>query len=96
MNNFDYLTSDSAILGVHHLEDFYLKWQEFDPNGTYDLLMECHQFNETHIGKSTKMRCKTTYCYFLKCTAIARKQFDMNFSGAGDLYIPNFPYPQIR
>ena len=37
MGNFDYLTSDAAILGSHHLEEFELTWSKYDPNGTYDI-----------------------------------------------------------
>lgn len=31
MDNFDYLTRDSSILGSHHLEEFIRVWAEYDP-----------------------------------------------------------------
>ncbi|CAH8494843.1 unnamed protein product [Dicrocoelium dendriticum] len=31
MNNFDYLTRDSSILGPHHLDEFVRVWAEYDP-----------------------------------------------------------------
>ncbi|KAL3308986.1 Voltage-dependent N-type calcium channel subunit alpha-1B, partial [Cichlidogyrus casuarinus] len=31
MDNFDYLTRDSSILGSHHLEEYICIWGEFDP-----------------------------------------------------------------
>nr|XP_018900706.1 PREDICTED: voltage-dependent calcium channel type A subunit alpha-1 [Bemisia tabaci] len=34
MDNFDYLTRDSSILGAHHLEEFVRIWAEYDPNAT--------------------------------------------------------------
>ncbi|KAG9509584.1 Voltage-dependent calcium channel type A subunit alpha-1, partial [Fragariocoptes setiger] len=34
MDNFDYLTRDSSILGAHHLELFIRTWAEYDPNAT--------------------------------------------------------------
>jgi hypothetical protein len=34
MDNFDYLTRDSSILGAHHLEDFVQAWSVVDPTGT--------------------------------------------------------------
>lgn len=30
MDNFDYLTRDSSILGAHHLDEFVRVWGEFD------------------------------------------------------------------
>lgn len=35
MDNFDYLTRDSSILGAHHLDEFVRIWAEYDPNATY-------------------------------------------------------------
>ena len=34
MDNFDYLTRDSSILGSHHLGEFITAWADFDPSGT--------------------------------------------------------------
>lgn len=34
MDNFDYLTRDSSILGAHHLDEFLRAWSEYDPDGT--------------------------------------------------------------
>jgi hypothetical protein len=31
MDNFDYLTRDSSILGSHHLSEFTNAWSQFDP-----------------------------------------------------------------
>ena len=33
MDNFDYLTRDSSILGSHHLGEFITTWSEYDPSG---------------------------------------------------------------
>ena len=35
MDNFDYLTRDSSILGSHHLGEFITAWADFDPSGGY-------------------------------------------------------------
>lgn len=32
MDNFDYLTRDSSILGAHHLDEFVRIWGQYDPN----------------------------------------------------------------
>ncbi|KAF6034245.1 CAC [Bugula neritina] len=34
MDNFDYLTRDSSILGPHHLDEFIRAWAEYDPAAT--------------------------------------------------------------
>jgi voltage-dependent calcium channel N type alpha-1B len=34
MDNFDYLTRDSSILGPHHLDEFIRVWADFDPAAT--------------------------------------------------------------
>ncbi|KRY10503.1 Voltage-dependent calcium channel type A subunit alpha-1 [Trichinella patagoniensis] len=34
MDNFDYLTRDSSILGPHHLDEFVRVWAEYDPEAT--------------------------------------------------------------
>ena len=36
MDNFDYLTRDSSILGPHHLDDYIQKWASYDPTATLD------------------------------------------------------------
>ncbi|XP_046452680.1 voltage-dependent calcium channel type A subunit alpha-1-like isoform X10 [Daphnia pulex] len=38
MDNFDYLTRDSSILGAHHLDEFIRIWAEYDPNATGKIL----------------------------------------------------------
>lgn len=35
MDNFDYLTRDSSILGPHHLDEFIRVWADYDPAATY-------------------------------------------------------------
>ena len=32
MDNFDYLTRDWSILGLHHLDEFVQLWSEYDPD----------------------------------------------------------------
>lgn len=38
MDNFEYLTRDSSILGPHHLDEFIRVWAEYDPAAWYVLL----------------------------------------------------------
>ena len=37
MDNFDYLTRDSSILGPHHLDEYTRVWAEYDPGATWVL-----------------------------------------------------------
>jgi len=32
MDNFEYLTRDSSILGPHHLDEYIRVWSEYDPS----------------------------------------------------------------
>jgi len=34
MDNFDYLTRDSSILGPHHLDEYIRVWGDYDPAAT--------------------------------------------------------------
>ena len=40
MDNFDYLTRDTSILGPHHLDEYIRVWAEYDPAATYVTLLE--------------------------------------------------------
>ncbi|XP_065171209.1 voltage-dependent calcium channel type A subunit alpha-1-like isoform X27 [Atheta coriaria] len=40
MDNFDYLTRDSSILGAHHLDEYVRIWAEYDPNATGKVLYQ--------------------------------------------------------
>ncbi len=35
MDNFDYLTRDSSILGAHHLDEYVRAWADIDPSGRF-------------------------------------------------------------
>uniref|UniRef100_A0A452IXD5 Voltage-dependent N-type calcium channel subunit alpha n=1 Tax=Gopherus agassizii TaxID=38772 RepID=A0A452IXD5_9SAUR len=39
MDNFEYLTRDSSILGPHHLDEFVRVWAEYDPAAWYQLCL---------------------------------------------------------
>lgn len=41
MDNFEYLTRDSSILGPHHLDEFVRVWAEYDPAAWY---VRCHTY----------------------------------------------------
>ncbi|XP_057290676.1 voltage-dependent calcium channel type A subunit alpha-1-like isoform X2 [Hydractinia symbiolongicarpus] len=65
MDNFEYLTRDSSILGPHHLDEFVRCWSEFDPSAIgsipHELLysMLCHLSPPVGFGK----RCPKEIAY---------------------------------
>jgi len=61
MDNFDYLTRDSSILGPHHLDEYIRVWGEYDPSARYftdattmptlnRCLFDAHVFGHVLIG----------------------------------------------
>lgn len=52
MDNFDYLTRDSSILGAHHLDEFVRIWGEYDPSAEYAALFQL--IKVTNYSKSPK------------------------------------------
>ncbi|XP_022255052.1 voltage-dependent calcium channel type A subunit alpha-1-like, partial [Limulus polyphemus] len=65
MDNFDYLTRDSSILGAHHLDEFIRVWAEYDPSASgyihytevYDMLRNM----EPPLGFGNKCPYKLAY-----------------------------------
>lgn len=45
MDNFDYLTRDSSILGPHHLDEFVRVWADYDPAATLVLKKKQKKLN---------------------------------------------------
>ena len=42
MDNFDYLTRDSSILGPHHLDEYIRVWADYDPAARYQRTSSAH------------------------------------------------------
>ncbi|CAF1363793.1 unnamed protein product [Adineta ricciae] len=65
MDNFDYLTRDSSILGAHHLDEFLRSWSEYDPDGTGKLeftkMFEMLRLMSPPVGFGTKCPSKLAY-----------------------------------
>eukprot|EP00795_Rhopilema_esculentum_P010180 gene10180-18850_t len=57
MDNFEYLTRDSSILGPHHLDEFVRVWSEYDPTASERLHHQmlytfmCHMAPPVGFGK---------------------------------------------
>lgn len=58
MDNFEYLTRDSSILGPHHLDEYVRIWAEYDPAAWWVSLPQTHTHARTHRGR-TLTKCWT-------------------------------------
>ncbi|XP_070176328.1 voltage-dependent calcium channel type A subunit alpha-1-like [Littorina saxatilis] len=65
MDNFDYLTRDSSILGPHHLDEYTRSWAEFDPQATgrihYTDMYELLRNMEPPVGFGKKCPYRLAY-----------------------------------
>ena len=51
MDNFDYLTRDWSILGLHHLGEFVTLWSEYDPDAKVGHHAQLHTKKPQLVGK---------------------------------------------
>ncbi|KAJ8263387.1 hypothetical protein COCON_G00158440 [Conger conger] len=51
MDNFEYLTRDSSILGPHHLDEFIRVWAEYDPAAWYVVFSSTPSMTLTAVGR---------------------------------------------
>ena len=56
MDNFDYLTRDSSILGSHHLGEFISVWSEYDPKGWLVFRAVINRYRIFQVRPKTNVR----------------------------------------
>ncbi|XP_036892543.1 voltage-dependent N-type calcium channel subunit alpha-1B isoform X1 [Sturnira hondurensis] len=65
MDNFEYLTRDSSILGPHHLDEFVRVWAEYDPAAcgriTYSDMFEMLKHMSPPLGLGKKCPARVAY-----------------------------------
>ena len=65
MDNFDYLTRDSSILGPHHLDEYIRVWSDYDPAATgrihYSEMYELLKNLEPPVGFGKNCPAKLAY-----------------------------------
>ncbi|XP_066111670.1 voltage-dependent N-type calcium channel subunit alpha-1B isoform X2 [Saccopteryx bilineata] len=65
MDNFEYLTRDSSILGPHHLDEFIRVWAEYDPAAcgriTYNDMFEMLKHMSPPLGLGKKCPARVAY-----------------------------------
>lgn len=84
MDNFDYLTRDSSILGAHHLDEFIRVWAEYDPNATgyihytemYDMLRNM----DPPLGFGNKCPYRLAYKKLIRMNMPVTEEGKVNFT----------------
>lgn len=84
MDNFDYLTRDSSILGAHHLDEFIRVWAEYDPNATgyihftemYDMLRNM----DPPLGFGNKCPARLAYKKLIRMNMPITESGKVNFT----------------
>ena len=84
MDNFDYLTRDTSILGAHHLDEFIRVWAEYDPNASgwihykemYDMLRNM----DPPLGFGNKCPYRLAYKKLIRMNMPVNEQGQVNFT----------------
>ncbi|NP_001335573.1 Voltage-dependent calcium channel type A subunit alpha-1 [Caenorhabditis elegans] len=70
MDNFDYLTRDSSILGPHHLDEFIRVWADYDPAATgrihYSEMYEMLRIMAPPVGFGKKCPYRLAYKHLIR------------------------------
>lgn len=78
MDNFDYLTRDSSILGAHHLDEYIRVWAEYDPNATgyihYSEMYDMLRNMDPPLGFGNKCPYRLAYKVSIDLLPEARKR----------------------
>ena len=84
LDNFEFLTRDSSILGPHHLDEFIQNWSEFDPNGSgfihYKDLFQLVKAMEPPLGFGVNCPLKTAYRKLIRMNVPITKGKSVNFT----------------
>ena len=84
MDNFDYLTRDTSILGAHHLDEFIRVWAEYDPNASgwihfkemYDMLRNM----DPPLGFGNKCPYRLAYKKLIRMNMPVNEAGQVNFT----------------
>lgn len=84
MDNFDYLTRDSSILGPHHLDEFVNCWGEYDPAATgwinYNDMYEMLRNMAPPVGFGRNCPYRLAYKRLIRMNMPVREDGTVNFS----------------
>uniref|UniRef100_A0A8C6BQY8 Voltage-dependent N-type calcium channel subunit alpha n=1 Tax=Monodon monoceros TaxID=40151 RepID=A0A8C6BQY8_MONMO len=101
MDNFEYLTRDSSILGPHHLDEFIRVWAEYDPAAcgriSYNDMFEMLKHMSPPLGLGKK--CPARVAYKVDPTPTPRRLSVLRPGSRGAVgwlltsLLPSHPYP---
>jgi len=84
MDNFDYLTRDSSILGAHHLDEFIRVWAEYDPNATgyipYQEMYDMLRNMDPPLGFGNKCPYRLAYKKLIRMNMPVNDEGKVNFT----------------
>lgn len=84
MDNFDYLTRDSSILGPHHLDEFVRVWSEYDPGATgkihYMQMYEMLRNIPPPVGFGRKCPYRLAYKHLIRMNMPCDENLYVNFT----------------
>ncbi|KAL4219093.1 hypothetical protein ACF0H5_021676 [Mactra antiquata] len=84
MDNFDYLTRDSSILGPHHLDEYTRVWAEYDPGATgkiqYTDMYEMLRNMEPPVGFGKKCPYRLAYRKLIRMNMPVANDGTVNFT----------------
>ncbi|XP_069119459.1 voltage-dependent calcium channel type A subunit alpha-1-like isoform X4 [Argopecten irradians] len=84
MDNFDYLTRDSSILGPHHLDEYSRVWADYDPSATgrihYTDMYEMLKNMEPPVGFGKKCPNKFAYRKLIRMNMPVAQDGKVNFT----------------
>ncbi|RWS29520.1 voltage-dependent calcium channel type A subunit alpha-1-like protein, partial [Leptotrombidium deliense] len=84
MDNFDYLTRDSSILGAHHLDEFIRVWAEYDPNAsgyiTYTEMYDMLRNMDPPLGFGNKCPYRLAYKKLIRMNMPVNPEGKVNFT----------------
>merc|ERR1719282_1148362 len=84
MDNFDYLTRDSSILGAHHLDEFIRIWAEYDPSATgrihYSEMYDMLKNMDPPLGFGSKCPDRLAYKKLIRMNMPLDQEGKVNFT----------------
>ncbi|XP_048245637.1 voltage-dependent calcium channel type A subunit alpha-1-like isoform X9 [Haliotis rufescens] len=84
MDNFDYLTRDSSILGPHHLDEYKRVWADYDPGATgritYSEMYEMLRNMEPPVGFGKKCPYRLAYRKLIRMNMPVDMQDKVHFT----------------
>ena len=84
MDNFDYLTRDSSILGAHHLDEFIRIWAEYDPSATgrihYSEMYDMLKNMDPPLGFGSKCPDRLAYKRLIRMNMPLDQEGKVNFT----------------